>query len=185
MRWLTKGRRAWGFAAIAFAVTAALGLVVDQTNVRVEQAEERDLVRAALRPYADNLAAAVGRRVAQVSGVRAFVQSRRDFETLAREFNAFGEGLTGAGGSLRAVELVRDDRIVLIYPLAGNEAALDLDLRHDPRTEVRRDFFRASRDGQHRAQRSPSAQAGRHGPHHTPTGEVEVLTQWRSGSARR
>ena len=144
MRWLTKGRRAWGFAAIAFVVTAALGLVVDQTNVRAEQAEERELARAELRPYADNLAAAVGRHVAQVSGLRAFVQSRRDFESLAREFNAFGEGLKGAGGSLRAVELVRGDRIVLIYPMAGNEAALDLDLRHDPRAEVRRDFLRAS-----------------------------------------
>ncbi len=144
MRWLINGRRAWGFAAIAFAVMAALGVVVDQTNVRADQAEERELARAELRLFADNLAAAVGRRTAQVSGLRAFVQSRPDFATLAREFNAFAEGLRGAGATLRAVELVRGDRIALIYPMAGNEAALHLDLRHDPRAEVRRDFLRAA-----------------------------------------
>ncbi len=144
MRWLVNGRRAWLLAAIAFAVVAALALVVDQTNVRAEQAEERELVRTALRPYADNLSAAVGRRTAQVSGLRAFVRSRRDYAALAREFNAFAEGLRGAEGTLRAVELVRDDHISLIHPIAGNEAALDLDLRNDPRAEVRRDYLRAA-----------------------------------------
>jgi hypothetical protein len=144
VRWLRNRGSAWSLVAIAFAVTAALGAIVDQTNVRVRQAEERDLARAALRPYADNVAAAIERRVAQVSGIRAFVQSRRDFATLAHEFDSFGAGLVVAGSTLRAIELVRGDRIELIYPAAGNEAALHLDLRNDPRQEVVRDFLRAA-----------------------------------------
>lgn len=139
-----RDRGTWRYALAAFVVTSAVGLLIDQFSVRVQRREERQLVRAALRPYADNLSAAVGRRVAQVSGLRAFVQSRRDYATLAREFNAFSDGLLGSGGSLRAVQLVRGDRIALIHPLAGNEAALALDLRRDPRPEVRRDFLRAS-----------------------------------------
>jgi len=136
-------RRARWFALAAFVLTAALGLVVDRAYERMQRREEHDAARAALWPYANNAASAIEHRVAQLSGLRAFVQSRKDYGVLEREFGAFSEGLLGSGGSLRAVELMRGDRIALIHPLAGNEAAMGLDLRRDPREEVRRDFVRA------------------------------------------
>lgn len=133
----------WLVTLVTFVLAALLGIVIDRANARVQLREERERARSALRPYADNLAAATGRRVAQISGLRAFVQSRRDYDALVREFNAFSAGLLGSG-SLRAVQLVRDGRIVLIHPLVGNEAALALNLRSDRREEVRRGFLRAS-----------------------------------------
>lgn len=136
-------RTTWTVTVAAFVVSALLGFVVDRANTRVQAREEREHARSTLRPYADKLTAAAGRRVAQISGLRAFVQSRRDYDVLTREFNAFSEGLLGSG-FVRAVELVRGDRIVLIHPLAGNEAALALDLRNHPRADVRRDFLRAA-----------------------------------------
>ncbi|MBA4071758.1 MAG: hypothetical protein C0497_07990 [Gemmatimonas sp.] len=136
-------RRPWLVALIAFVLTSLLGFAIDRSNAREQLREEREHARSALRPHADNLVAATGRRVAQISGLRAFVQSRRDYGALVREFNAFSAGLLGSG-SLRAVQLVRDGRIVLIHPLVGNEAALALDLRNDSREDVRRDFLRAS-----------------------------------------
>ena len=138
-------RRRIGWITLAtFLVSAGLGVVVERSYAGVKLREQREHAREALSPYANALAAAVGRRVAQISGLRAFVESRRDFATLEREFKSFSEGLLGSGGSLRAVELVRGDRIALISPMAGNEAAMGLNLRTDPREQARVDFMRAA-----------------------------------------
>lgn len=129
---------------VAFLASAALGVVVDRAYTAVHLREQREQVRAALWPYSNDLAAAVGRRVAQISGLRAFVESRPDFATLEREFVSFSAGLLGSGGSLRAVQLVRGDHIALIHPMRGNEPAMGLNLRTDPRDQVRADYLRAA-----------------------------------------
>ena len=136
-------KRVGWITLVAFLASAMLGVVVDRAYEAVRLREQREQVRAALWPFANDLTAAVGRRVAQISGLRAFVESRRDFATLDREFASFSAGLLGSGGSLRAVQLVRGDFITLIHPMAGNEPAMGINLRTDARDEVRADFLRA------------------------------------------
>ena len=136
-------KRVGWITLVAFVASAVLGVVVDRAYAAMRLREHREQVRAVLRPFANDLAAAVGRRVAQISGLGAFVESRPDFATLEREFASFSAGLLGSGSSLRAVELVRGDHIALIHPMAGNELAMGINLRTDARDEVRADFLRA------------------------------------------
>lgn len=100
-------------------------------------------VRTTMLPYGNTVAAAVGRHVSRMSGLAAFVTSRRDSTQLAHEFSLFAAGLMSNVPGIRAIQIVRDGRIVMVHPLEGNRGALGLTLRDSPDSRARDGYRRA------------------------------------------
>jgi two-component system cell cycle sensor histidine kinase/response regulator CckA len=63
-------------------------------------------------------------------------------DELNRNFPVLAEGLLQGASGVRALELLKNGRVRWVYPLKGNENALDLDLIDDPRPEVRQGMHR-------------------------------------------
>lgn len=67
--------------------------------------------------------------ISAVDGLTAFIEShRRDWSTISATFDSFAESLAQSNVAVKSVQIVVEDRIELVYPIAGNEAAIGLDL---------------------------------------------------------
>jgi len=126
-----------------FLASTATGVVADRWYAATQRKAEHEHVRAVILPYANSAAASVGRHVAQMAGLKAFVESRRDATELERDFAQFSAGLISNAPGIEAVQLVRDGRVSHVHPLRGNEDALGLDLRGNANPTVRADYQRA------------------------------------------
>jgi PAS domain S-box-containing protein len=129
--------------AAALLIATAVGVLVERWYAGVQQAAERVRVRELITPYADVVAAALSRRVAQITALRAFVETAGSVAQLERGFGPFSDGLLGGAPGLRAVEVVRTGRISMVSPLRGNEAALTIEFRRHPLEALRRGYERA------------------------------------------
>lgn len=94
-------------------------------------------VRSGIGSEADKLARdisdVIARETAAVDTLAAFVEiTRGNPQRMDTEFPIFSSALIEAGETIRSVQLAPDSIIRFVYPLEGNEAALNLDLLADP-----------------------------------------------------
>ena len=123
-------------------VLLAVGFGVDAwTRNRLVERQRQD-IELRLAPYSNSLSIALTRRLERLSGLKGFVEQARSLDDVSRNFPLLAEGLMRGASGVRALELLRDGRVRWVYPLKGNEKAIDLDLAHDPRGPVRADFQR-------------------------------------------
>ncbi len=135
-------RRVVLITLVALVSSAAAGVLVERWYARQQVQLERERVRAVMVPYAGLVSAAIGRRVAEMSGLKAFVASRRSSTQLTAEFPLYGAGVVDNHATVRAVQVVRNGRIAIVYPLSGNESAVGHDIGTDSRDETRLDYQR-------------------------------------------
>lgn len=110
---------------------------------------QSDLVRTRslveLAPYGSALAAVVNTRLALLASVRAFAESKLSSggeESLLREFATFSAALTRDTPGVRAVQLVREGRILFTTAGGGGAELLGYDLLKDPRPVIGDDVKR-------------------------------------------
>lgn len=128
---------------LVFLVASVVALSFDRWYAGLRQAALREAVRVDILPYADLVTGALGRRVAQITTLKAFVENVRDVRQLETGFGPFSAGLTGGVFGLRAVEIVRRGRIAMVYPLKGNERALDVEFMRHSSEALRGGYQRA------------------------------------------
>ncbi|MHB1298933.1 MAG: ATP-binding protein [Gemmatimonadaceae bacterium] len=134
-------------ALIAAGVALLLAMVFDQWYQRELENRARARVRVVMAPYASALQAAVQRRVALLAGLRSFADSRQTRRALNDEFPLFAQGILLGTDGVRALQFVENGRIVMTWPLDGNESALGYDLTSDPRPVLGADVRRAVETG--------------------------------------
>jgi len=134
--------------ALVLVATALAGLAVERWYAEVRGTALRESFKEGIRPYADQAAAVLARRAAQLSSLRAYVETVRDAGQLERGFATFSAGLAGGTPGVRAVELVRSGRIAKVHPRAGNEQALGLEFMRHSNEVLRGGYQRALRSEQ-------------------------------------
>ncbi len=135
-------RRAWRASLAVGSILLALALGIDHWYGERIHANERAQVRDRMLPYASALHRSIDRRVGVLAGLYAFVLTRETRAELEDDFALFARGAVAAAG-IRAMQYVDDGKIVRIEPLEGNEDALGVDAKRDPRPEIRADHARA------------------------------------------
>jgi signal transduction histidine kinase len=127
-------------------VAAAIALLVvfgaDRWAAARAEARARAEVRAEMLPRVDALRSAAIRGVSLLSALVSFTESRRDRAQFDAEFPTFAQGVFAERG-LRALQFIERGRIVVVWPLPGNEAALGFDLTRHPDSLVRADLVRS------------------------------------------
>jgi signal transduction histidine kinase len=105
-------------------------------------------LRASLRGNA--LSLAIGRRLALLQGLQAYVQSEASAPDLQAKFVLFAAELYQAPSArgVRNIALAPDGIVCCVYPLAGNEAVIGYQPLDDPRPMVRDDVERAIATGE-------------------------------------
>ncbi len=121
-----------------------LGSFVDAWYARLLLDREHATMRATAAEAARSIERELGRRVALLAGLRAFVESHADdADRLNRDFPVFAAGLLTGLDGVRALQLVQGGRIVATWPVDGNEAVLGYNLYEHPDPRVSADVRRA------------------------------------------
>jgi signal transduction histidine kinase/sensor domain CHASE-containing protein len=129
-------------AAIFLVALAATGWAGESYRVLRLQSEREDVTEDAAG-YATALTVGMRSRAAFVDGLAAFVARRETSSTLTHDaFETFAAGEYALGAGIRTIQVAPDGIIRWTYPLAGNEAAVGLDLRKHANLEVREDVAR-------------------------------------------
>jgi signal transduction histidine kinase/sensor domain CHASE-containing protein len=132
---------AWAAAVFLLALAISWWAGEAFRMLRLETARQ-DLAEDAAR-YATALSVGMRSRASFVDGLAAFVASREASGTLTRDaFDTFAAGEYALGASIRTIQVAPDAVIRWTYPLAGNEAAVGLDLRRHANLDVREDVAR-------------------------------------------
>lgn len=126
--------------AAALAMVAVVG--ADRWADRRAESRARAEVRAVMQPRVDALNSAAIRGVSLLSALVSFADSRRDRAAFDAEFPTFAQGVFAERG-LRALQFIERGRIVVVWPMPGNEAALGYDLSQHPDARVRADLERS------------------------------------------
>ena len=122
---------------LAGVLTVAAGGALTALYQRYLRIESRGQVIAQTVPYGQALGAALAHRVAVLEGFEAFLRVQNDRRYDDQLLQRYTEGLQAGTRGIRALQLVRDGKIVAIAPRIGNEGALGVDLRKHPDPEVR------------------------------------------------
>lgn len=123
-RWLT-------LALIAIVGFAALFIIDNYYREQIRQSNFR-LLTAALEITKKNLEKEIGRTILTVEDLRAFMLASPIFPD-DEIFNQYGELVLSYSPEVRALQYVNTNHIIrYIYPLEGNETALNLDLMTRP-----------------------------------------------------
>ena len=128
---------------VVFVASAALGVAAERWYAKGRLEAEHERVKAELLPFANTVAASVGRHASQMGGLRAFVESRSSLAQLEHEFDLYAAGLVEPTTGIRAIQVVRDGRILKVFPLLGNEESINLNLRESERRNTREGYARA------------------------------------------
>ena len=132
-------RQAVGTATILAAmVSLGTGAALTALYRRYLSIEARDAVGAQIVPYGTALGAALAHRIAVLEGFEAYLRIQGDRRYDDRNLELYTADLQESTRGIRALQLVRDGRIIAIAPKAGNEGALGVDLRNHPDPEVRK-----------------------------------------------
>ncbi len=92
----------------------------------------------ALELVRQNLQLGIGRSVVIVEDLRAFLLASPALPDV-ESFNRYAAGVLSQPSEVRALEYADQDSIIrYVYPLEGNEAALNLDLKSRPAAAFRR-----------------------------------------------
>jgi len=121
-----------------------LGAFVDAWYARLLLDREQATVRAEAADAARSIERELGRRVALLAGLRAFVESHADdADRLDRDFPVFAAGLLTGLEGVRALQLVHEGHIVATWPVDGNEVVIGYNLYEHPDPRVAADVRRA------------------------------------------
>lgn len=119
-------------AATVFAVIVASTGITDAFARDAHSSTIRSNVSAEADALARDVSDVIARETAAVDTLAAFVEIARDSATqMVVEFPTFAAALIESGETIRAVQLAPDSIIRFVYPLEGNEAAMNLDLMAD------------------------------------------------------
>lgn len=129
----TRSWTAPAAAVLAVLIVLALTALVDSFARRADIADARATASAHVDAVARDLSDVIARETAAVETLAAFVEiSAGDPAHLEADFPLFAAALMRQGGSVRSVQLAPDSVLDFVYPLAGNEPAVGLDLLADP-----------------------------------------------------
>lgn len=107
-------------------LTASLARDAYVSDLRAELTEEAHL-------RAQSLADLIARETGSVDSLVAFVEVIKDDpETMTERLGAFAFQLMDRARTIRSVQVAPDSILEYVYPVAGNEAAVGLDLMADP-----------------------------------------------------
>lgn len=109
--------------------------------------EKRAEVSSVMHANGNSLTNAINRRMALISGLKAFILTENDFRnTLSRDiFDKFAAGLYVSTKGIRAIQALPGGVVRFVYPIVGNEQTLGHDLLHDSRPAVSEDVQRTIR----------------------------------------
>jgi len=138
----TFPRRVILVALAVFVASGALGVFLTRWYAKGQMVLAHGRVSAAMLPFANTAAAATGRHVARMAGLKAFVESRRDLAQLDAEFEAYASRLIKNANGVVAVQIVRGGRIAREFPASSAGTALGMDLRNNRSATIRADFAR-------------------------------------------
>ena len=126
---------------------AGLGWATDAWYGRLLHERERVAVGVHAENSARALEQEVGRRIALLTGWRAFAESYNgNRDELHEDLPVFASGLITGLSGVRALQFVHDGRIGAVWPERGNEAAIGLDLNQHADPRVSDDVRRAMRE---------------------------------------
>ncbi len=119
-------------AVAAFIAVVALTVVLDWFARSAYQSEVRSDTSAGLDALARTLSDVIARETASANTMAVFVEvTGFESENLREIFPIFAESLMREGSTIRSVQLAPGNVLEFVYPLAGNEAAVGLDLLAD------------------------------------------------------
>ncbi len=122
--------------------TLAVGYGVDLwTRGRLVESKRED-IQLRLAPYANSISVGLRRRLERLNGLKGFVENARSVDDVNRDFPVLAEGLLQGASGVRALELLKNGKVRWVYPLKGNEKALNLDLLHGEQAVVTEDVRR-------------------------------------------
>jgi two-component system, cell cycle sensor histidine kinase and response regulator CckA len=124
---------------------AAIATAFDRWYAGQLVARERTRVEAFVAPYTALLEGIFQRRIVRLEALRQFVSLQPSTDDLTRKFPTFADGLRVAAPGVRAVQLVRNARIVATNPGADSATLVGYDLTTHPDPEVREGVERARR----------------------------------------
>ena len=133
----TLGQVVGSAAILAGVLTLIAGGALIALYQRYLRIESQDAVVAQTVPYGQALGAALAHRVAVLEGFEAFLRVRGDHRDDDQVLQRYAADLQAGTPGIRALQLVRDGKIVAIAPRTGNAGALGADLRRHPDPEVR------------------------------------------------
>lgn len=120
-------------ALLVFAISVALTWMVDSIARTSHHKDVRLEAHAAALHRATDLNDLITRETASIDTVAAFVKLTLDQAgDVASGFESIAEPMIAAGETIQSVQLAPDSVIQHVYPLAGNEEAMGLDLLADP-----------------------------------------------------
>jgi PAS domain S-box-containing protein len=110
--------------------------------------QERARVQAYATPYASALQSAIKRRISRLDGLKTLVETRTTLGDVWREFSGYAEALAIGVDGIRALQLIKDGRIVATQPAEDSIQLVGYDLNADPRPVIGTDVRRAMQTGQ-------------------------------------
>jgi PAS domain S-box-containing protein len=132
------------FALLAMVVVLATEQVIEHFARHGEREQETNSVLHQLSTLRARLEGAVSANLFLVHGLSAVIAAHPDIDQAG--FAAIAQGLVGEHQALRHIGAAPNMVLTLMYPLAGNEAALGLDYRTHP---VQRAAALRARDSGH------------------------------------
>lgn len=105
--------------------------------------EARGDVMKELDPYANALTIDLRRRIDIIYGLAAWVTTTNSLAELDEKFVSFARQLTENVAGVRALAVAPEGVVRLVFPRAGNEAALERNNLKDSRDQVRADIVEA------------------------------------------
>jgi two-component system sensor kinase FixL len=121
-------------------VIAGLGHVWYRNRLLVEVRAD---VLAGLDPYGNALAIDLRRRFDLIHSLAAWLATKASMAEIEEKFEPFARQLGENIADVRALAIAPDGVVRLVFPRAGNEAAIGRNISADPREEVRTDTAQA------------------------------------------
>jgi signal transduction histidine kinase len=137
----TAARRSIAAALAAAGVVATAGIGIDLAYRDEALEDARTEVRELVETQARALATALGRRMALVEGLRAWLATGSG--TRLEDFDVFAATLAPTVPGVRAVQVVDQGVIVRSWPPDEGERVIGYDLRSHPDPRVRENFLLA------------------------------------------
>jgi PAS domain S-box-containing protein len=122
--------RAWLFALLAVALVLATEQVIEHFARQRLLAQERNAALASLSALRARVEGEINANLFLVHGLSAVIAARPDIDQAG--FSVIARALVDERHALRNIAGAPDMVISLMYPLAGNEAAIGLDYRIHP-----------------------------------------------------
>jgi PAS domain S-box-containing protein len=136
-------RKAFAVALIALIVLSGIWWASHIWYRNTLLLEARGDVLAELDPYGNALTIDLRRRFDLIYGLAAWVLTHSSVAELDTKFEPFARRLSESVAGVRALAVAPNGVVRLVFPRAGNEAAVGRNILDDPRDEVRADIARA------------------------------------------